>query len=209
MQKKKGSADSRRVRRSRALALMLAVPLAVAAVAAVGQAPASAHDRLISSTPGDGAELEDPPAEIVLTFNNTVMDIGAAVTVLDGDSQVVAEGEAEVEGPDVTQTVRAGLPDGGYGVRWRVISSDGHPISGSFTFTLGDHSAAPPALVPQEETGQATDPAPSADASAVDHPSALPRMLTPAVIGAGAGALLYFLAAKTSARRSRTTHPPA
>jgi hypothetical protein len=29
------------------------------------------------------------------------------------------------------------MPEGSYQVRWRVVSSDGHPISGSFEFAVG------------------------------------------------------------------------
>ena len=38
----------------------------------------------------------------------------------------------------------AGLPAGSYGVRWRVVSADGHPLAGTFSFGVGVPAAAAP-----------------------------------------------------------------
>ena len=40
--------------------------------------------------------------------------------------------------------VPADLSDGAYIVDWRVISADGHPISGAWTFRVGEGGAAAP-----------------------------------------------------------------
>ena len=37
----------------------------------------------------------------------------------------------------------AELADGAYTVNYRVVSDDGHPVTGSFAFTVGDATAAP------------------------------------------------------------------
>jgi methionine-rich copper-binding protein CopC len=186
---------------------------AVVGVSAVG-APALAHDRLLASTPEDGADLDAAPPDVVLTFSGEVMDIGAAVTVLDGDSRPVAEGDAAVDGPDVTQALAPDLPDGGYAVRWRVVSSDGHPISGAFTFTVGDPSAAPPALEPAtgEDDGATATPS-AAPAAASDAPAPAEgagggRTLLLAAAGAAVGLLLYLVGSAAARRRARA-RPPA
>lgn len=106
--------------------LVLPVTLFIAAPAA------SAHDRLVSSTPADGSTVSFPK-EITLTFNESVASVGAVIVVKSGD-QEWQNGIPKVDGRTVTQQLRTG-PAGSYTVAWRVTSADGHPISGQFTFT--------------------------------------------------------------------------
>ena len=39
------------------------------------------------------------------------------------------------------------LPEGWYLVYWRVISADGHPVRGAFTFAVGPNPGPPPQFV--------------------------------------------------------------
>ena len=39
------------------------------------------------------------------------------------------------------------LVDGAYVVDWKVVSADGHPVAGAFTFTVGDAAPIDPASV--------------------------------------------------------------
>lgn len=125
----------------------------VAAVAlAVGplSVPASAHDELVGTEPSAGAVLEEAPAEITLSFSGEVSDIGAEVVVTGGLDDIL-EGGPQVRGPDVIQAVSTDTPPGDYEVVWRVTSSDGHPISGAFDYTVDDAGIAA-----QEGDGAAT-----------------------------------------------------
>jgi hypothetical protein len=54
--------------------------------------------------------------------------------VLAADGSHLADGCVEVAG-SVAQTAIALPSDGDYAVRWQVVSSDGHPISGEYSFT--------------------------------------------------------------------------
>lgn len=118
---------------------VVAAGIAVAAVALLATAaPASAHDELLSSTPSDGERLPTAPTEVSLTFSSAVLDVGAAVVVADADGRDWAAAEPELEGGVVTVPLDDGMPVAGYEVRWRVVSSDGHPISGVIPFTVGD-----------------------------------------------------------------------
>ncbi|PVW04706.1 copper resistance protein CopC [Microbacterium sp. Gd 4-13] len=117
----------------------VAAGMAVAAVALLATAsPASAHDELLSSTPSSGERLLAAPSEVTLTFSADVLDMGAAIVVADADGQDWAAGESAVVEGSVTVEVQPGMADAGYEVRWRVVSSDGHPISGIIPFTVGD-----------------------------------------------------------------------
>ena len=118
-----------------------AVALLAAAATLGAAAPALAHDELVATAPvtdADGA-LEG----VTLTFSNSIIEVGTEIVVTDGTGADVTDGEPVVSGPDVTQPLEAGLPEGDYDAAWRVVSSDGHPIEGAFVLAVAaDGSAA-------------------------------------------------------------------
>jgi copper transport protein len=120
----------------------------IAAVATAGlalaPAPADAHAELISTEPASGEQLDVAPEQVVLRFSESVDAADDAVEVLTagGDRIDVGDpGHPNGEG----STIAVDLPDlddGTYVVSWRVLSSDSHPVSGAFTFGVGDAAAA-------------------------------------------------------------------
>ena len=64
------------------------------------------------------------------------------VRAFDIDGERVDEGQLESEDGTLTLGLRDGLGTGAYVVTYRVISEDGHPITGAFTFTVGDAEQA-------------------------------------------------------------------
>lgn len=120
--------------------------------------PAAAHDTLIGSDPPDGAVLDAAPGSLVLTFSSAQLDLGAAVAVTGADGSAWADGAPVVDGSTVTQALVPQMPSGTYVAEWRSVSGDGHPISGSLSFTL---------TVPDP----ATTPEPPADAEAAAEPT--------------------------------------
>lgn len=101
----------------------------------VPAAAAQAHDVLESSDPADGSTVHTVPAKVGLTFDHTPIAIGSIVRVKDPSGTDQADGSVEIIDNHVTQAVKANAPQGKYTVVWRVVSSDGHPIEGTFTFT--------------------------------------------------------------------------
>ncbi|TFV68133.1 UNVERIFIED_ORG: copper resistance protein CopC [Bacillus sp. AZ43] len=101
-------------------------------------APASAHATLVSTDPGEGARLDAVPARVTLEFSEGVSLGAGYARVLDGDGARVDSGAATVDGRVLTIPLRTGLPDAGYLVSYRVISADSHPISGAYSFVVGD-----------------------------------------------------------------------
>ncbi|TFV54511.1 copper resistance protein CopC [Geodermatophilus sp. DF01-2] len=105
----------------------------------VATAPsAAAHAELVSTDPGEGARLEEAPEQVTLTFTEGVSLGAGYARVLDASGDRVDAGTATVEGDSVVVPLRADLPDGGYLVTYRVVSADSHPISGAFSFVVGD-----------------------------------------------------------------------
>lgn len=148
--------------------LTLGLVLLVFAAGVLGLAgPASAHDAAESSTPSDGASLPAPPEQVSVAFNNKPLGIGAAFSVKDASGTEWAEGPVDIVDNVASQKLRAGGPAGEYTVAWRVVSSDSHPIEGTFSFTAASagQGAAPAAsptaagTVPAPGTGAGTAPA--------------------------------------------------
>ncbi|HSP53159.1 MAG TPA: copper resistance CopC family protein [Cryobacterium sp.] len=191
-------------KRRPAAAVFLA--LAVIGLSVLGPtAPAAnAHDSVLLTVPADGEQIDLAPTEITITFTDDILELGAIVMVVDGEDKNWAEGEMRLDGAQATQPVAADLPDGAYDVRWRVVSADGHPVSGAFAFTVGDAAQPGPA-----ETAAATadpprdDDAASADAgeSATDA-TGLPLVVV-GLLGALGGIAVFALFTVWRARRRR------
>jgi putative copper resistance protein D len=102
----------------------------------VGESAAWAHSALESSTPGNGAAVAGAPSEVVLKFTKRVDPASPAVAVLGEGGASVMEGSPRVDGVLVVQPLRPGLAIGRYTVTFRVVSADGHPITGTLRFTV-------------------------------------------------------------------------
>ncbi len=98
-------------------------------------APALAHDAAESSNPAQGATLAAPPEKVSVTFNKNPLGIGAQFSVKDSSGAEWADGGVEIVDNVASQKLKAGAPAGAYTVAWRVVSSDSHPIEGTFGFT--------------------------------------------------------------------------
>lgn len=153
--------------------LALAAALLAAFLVLFTPLSASAHDALTGSSPEADSTVDVLPAEIVLTFSaDLITGEGATeVQVLDANESLVSEGDAVTEDATVTQPLVAEAEAGVYRVVWKVVSSDGHPTSGEFSFTV-TNSTAPTA----EPTPTATETAsaPFASAAPSASPSATP-----------------------------------
>ncbi len=122
----------------RFLAAVFAVMLAVAA-------PAGAHTFVTSVDPADGARLESGPATVTVTFSEAPQPDFAALSVIGPDGSQWADGSPTVDGTDLTVSVRELGPIGEYTIAYRVAAEDGHPITGSSTFTLLNAGSGTPA----------------------------------------------------------------
>lgn len=111
--------------------------LAVATVVTTPAASGNLHLRLTKSAPAENAELSESPTEIRLWFSQeTELSISRiAVTAADGTEIELGKVEAAEENALVAAMVDV-LSAGTYEVAWRTSSGDGHPIRGTFGFTV-------------------------------------------------------------------------
>lgn len=119
---------------TRARRLLVAASLA----AALGALPAIAvaHVELVSSDPEAGANLDTAPTEVTLTFDGELDPDGTGFTVHDHHGDEVGSGELDLDVADrnvVHGAVTIAEP-GVYTVEWTVLGTDGHEITGSFSF---------------------------------------------------------------------------
>jgi methionine-rich copper-binding protein CopC len=141
-------ARARRVRR-RALGASVLVFLAVLLV----PTSASAHAVLVRTTPTDEV-LPAPPPAVTLTFNERPRGRFTVVHVTGPDGARRDAGAVSVVDQTVTQPIAGSRPAGLYTVDWRVVSADGHPISGEYRFTASGPApalAGPPPAATQAE----------------------------------------------------------
>jgi methionine-rich copper-binding protein CopC len=119
--------------------LMLALVTAVTLTAL----PATAHEQLVDQEPKAGQILEAGISEVRLSFSDDLMSLensaGSEIVILDSNQNPINNGCAVVDGR--TATARADIDrPGSYQVGWRVVSGDGHPISGSFSFEVENNT---------------------------------------------------------------------
>jgi methionine-rich copper-binding protein CopC len=105
------------------------------AILSVG--PAFAHAELTGSSPAENSSVTEI-TEVSITANEDLLDIGNnaegfVIAVSDGDGAYYGDGCVLVEGATASMDVALSLR-GTYTVAYRVISNDGHPVEGTFTF---------------------------------------------------------------------------
>ncbi len=105
--------------------------------------PAWAHNSLVSSSPADGARMDEAPNEVTLTFDEPVGRRFGVVVVTGPDGKPVQQGDLQVSGGTAKQRLAPLDRVGTYRVAWRVVSADGHPVSGELAFELRSGTSSP------------------------------------------------------------------
>jgi copper transport protein len=140
----------RSIRSNRALVIAVVASALVLATTAL----ALAHATLVSSEPAANSVVSVSPARVRLVFSEQVEPTLAHLSIVSTDGPpmlLVVAGDPH----DVNALIApvSGLHTGSYRLAWRVVSADGHPVDGSFVFSIGAASAvAPP------DTGVAAAP---------------------------------------------------
>ena len=116
---------------------LTAVILALTVLALAPSSPASAHAELVASTPSNGARLDKPPTRVTMTFTETVNLIDGGIRLVNSLGDPVSSPAPTVDGHTVNWPMPSGLRNGKYLVSWRVVSADGHPVQGAFSFGIG------------------------------------------------------------------------
>ena len=115
--------------------------LAASLILALSATPAHAHTDLLSSDPAAGSVVEAWPTEISLTFDEDLISVGdeksnfLVVNNAVGD-QISADDEV-LTGSQIKVSLDPNTVTGPVLVYYRVVSADGHPVEGEYSFNFG------------------------------------------------------------------------
>ena len=127
---------------------------------------ALAHAELEAASPADGAVLDSPPTEIVLTFTEALDQVKSHMELIGPDGTQVAAGVVDPENEKAMRIDSLGLEPGAYEIRSTAFAAhDGALKREVLTFTITAPSPTPTA---------ASTPAPSASATPSQSPTAPP-----------------------------------
>jgi len=129
--------------------------LALAALSflVLGSAPSQAHSQLVSSTPANGAVLTIAPTDVTFVFDEPLLpDLDTLSINTEAGVNVVSQ-RVEPVGNTLSIPWPTTIDPGTYQVAYRIVSGDGHPVTGAISFSFGT------------PTQSSSSPSPSASAT--------------------------------------------
>jgi copper transport protein len=175
---------------------LLRLAAVVALSGMIAPRTASAHAALLGSSPKNGSVLSSPPPEVRLLFSEEIVPELCHVEISGVESASRMLGVRR-DSHDARRIIvpLSPLSAGAYTVTWRVVSADGHTVSGSLKFTItGAAQPVTASSTPSEAAIAAhNDSAQEKLASANRFPyvSALLRGIGGAALAALVGLLLF------------------
>lgn len=156
----------------RATLLLLTFLLALSVVPA-----AFAHTEVASTSPEDGATVDEPLDEVTMTFAEALQEDGdhaLGVFAPDGETRVDLD-DLTAPSPDQLAVGVGELTETGtYEVRWVIIAADGDEQRGTFTFDVTETALGAPASDPTtsepDPTATTDVPAATEDATTSTRP---------------------------------------
>ncbi|MBT2614257.1 MULTISPECIES: copper resistance CopC/CopD family protein [unclassified Bacillus (in: firmicutes)] len=104
-------------------------------------AMAFGHATVISSNPSPNEALDTLPEKITIQFNENIQPAFHSLEVFsqDGDKIQTQDSTISEQSEKILEAKWKGTIDEGiYYIKWRVVSSDGHPIEGTIPFQFGN-----------------------------------------------------------------------
>jgi methionine-rich copper-binding protein CopC len=107
---------------------------------------AFAHGEMVQATPAAGSNVLTAPQDVSIEFDGKLQTIGNAVvnliTVTDNQGQVISSATSVVEANKISTRLQLTDITGLVLVRYRIVSEDGHPVEGDYSFTVGETPVA-------------------------------------------------------------------
>jgi methionine-rich copper-binding protein CopC len=166
-----------------------------------GSGTAAAHTALAGSDPAKDATVTAARDAIVLTFTEDINSAFANVVLSNAHGRRWESTTPDVEGPRLTFAIGPDRPGNSvYTVGYRVVSADGHPVTGSYEFTIaGVPDERPPTSTPAAASPSTTTAPPSAAPLGSDTKT---TVIGAGVAGLALGGLIAFWQWQRTSRKN-------
>ena len=118
---------------------------------------AFAHGEMVQATPAVDSNVLTAPTEVSIEFDGKLQIIGNtnvnSIEVTDNQGQVISSPTSVVEGNKISTKLQLTDITGLVSVHYRIVSEDGHPVEGDYSFTVGETPVAISAQS-RESTGE-------------------------------------------------------
>jgi methionine-rich copper-binding protein CopC len=119
---------------------------------------AFAHGEITQAIPAADSNVIAAPTEVSIEFDGKLQTLGNAtvnsVTVTDNKGQVISEPTSSVDEMKISTKLISSDVTGLLSVHYRIVSEDGHPVEGDYSFTVGE---TPMLISAQGEEGAEAD----------------------------------------------------
>jgi methionine-rich copper-binding protein CopC len=107
---------------------------------------AFAHGQMVQVSPAANSNVLNAPTEVSIEFDGKLQIIGGAnvnsIEVTDSQGQVISSSTAVVEGNKISTKLQVTDITGLVSVHYQIVSEDGHPVEGDYSFTVGETPVA-------------------------------------------------------------------
>ena len=123
----------------------LLIALSLAGLAFVSSPIASAHGEIVSTFPEQYTNATPIPTQVWIEFHGNLQTLdGQAINtidVVDSTGLTVSYGDPIIEGGKISTKLSGQSAPGVFTVNYRIVSEDGHPVEGSYTFNASPNFA--------------------------------------------------------------------
>lgn len=112
----------------------------VLGISGLSSPSAEAHAALESTSPAKGATVSKNTRQVSMVFGENILVLKDknpnSLVVTDAQGKKVNKGNSVISGTKISSALSYPLKMGKYTVRYRVVSEDGHVVSGTYTFIV-------------------------------------------------------------------------
>lgn len=131
---------------------------------------AFAHTHMVSSSPEKDEQVEQPIDQIQLDFHTDIAPLSSFTVT--GEQGTIELEEIQVEGARMTGLLAGDLENGTYTVDWKIVGEDGHPMEGSYSFSVNVPESADESVTAVDPDTNSNDEA-TADTAVVKERASL------------------------------------
>ncbi|MEN9881768.1 MAG: hypothetical protein RI916_195 [Actinomycetota bacterium] len=107
---------------------------------------AFAHGEMVQAFPAADSNVLTAPIEVAIEFDGKLQIIGStnvnSIEVTDSEGQIISSPTAVVEGNRISTRLQLTDITGLVSVHYRIVSEDGHPVEGDYSFSVGQTPVA-------------------------------------------------------------------